>query len=393
MSKNGGLSDTKEIRRPKESDPHPQGRAQAPHTAIRRASMTGGGQGKQMPTRKPPSAGRKKPEKSDESNPKAKRKKKGRSGTFGRIMIILLCLIGTVFTLYSAYALIAVNRMQHIESGDRHFAASVVDDKDLRNILLIGTDETGESRGKAESIVLLTLSSHNKTVTLTPVLTECYVSIPGYQSAPLSEAYTRSGAELLADTVSNNFNIRIDEYVSYGMNALIQTCDALGGVDVTVSEHDRIALNQYLQEKINPTLGADTNTDMLQSAGKQHLNGRQALAYARFRTPGNACFETAERQQTIMNAMIPLLKSMSFSTFGTIRSSAFPDLQTNISVGSMYLLSLKLPYYMLCYHAQTLSIPADGTYSDQTASDGTKVLAINFDENTRIFTDAVNHIS
>ena len=81
MSKKSGLSDTQEIRRPKVPDPHTNGKPGAPHTAIRRASMTGATtqKGKTMPTRRPPTAGKAMSAKTKPDHQKKNRQKASKS--------------------------------------------------------------------------------------------------------------------------------------------------------------------------------------------------------------------------------------------------------------------------------------------------------------------------
>ena len=377
MNKKGSLSDTKEIRRPKVPDPHTNGKTNAPHTAIRRATMTGSSStGKTMPTRRPPTAAKKR-------NAQAKKRKNSRkiskSGVFMRVLIILICLFGAVFTMYSANILTAVNRFR-LQSSDESssYQTSAIRDSGVRTILLIGTD----GAKTAESIVLLSISSHNHTVTLTPVMPDCYVSIPGHKTDSLCEAYTVGGADLLADTIANNFEIYVDSYYSYTPTALEQTVDLLSGISATVTETERAAVNQML-------LADQIGTDLLNSPGTVTMNGKQLLAFSRYQNSADTPAAQAERRVKILNAFAVKLKNMSFDAFRQIRDRVFPEIQTNLSVGSMYLLALKLPFYMLRYSSRITVLPADGTWSEQTTPENRKVLAVDFDANAQIFKDSV----
>ena len=385
MSKKGGLSDTQEIRRPKVPDPHTNGKSGAPHTAIRRASMTGATtqKGKTMPTRRPPTAGKAMSAKTKQDHQKKNRQKASKSDVFKRVLIVLICLLGAVFTMYSANVLTAVNRFIQAGVHDDANVNESARDKKVHNILLIGNGKSDPSGHiTPASVVILSVSSRNQSVTLTPILLDSYVSIPGHKTDRLSEAFAAGGAELLIRTITSNFGIFVDSYFSYSPSALEKTVDLLGGLNLDVSEAERNHVNQRL-------IDAQANNDLLNSAGAQNLNGKQILAYSRFQNSGSTPFAQAERQKKIIQALISKLKQMSLGCFSEIRDSAFPEIQTNLSVGSMYLLSLKLPYYMLRYRSQTMLLPADGTWSEQTTPEGKQVLAVDFDANTQIFRDAV----
>jgi len=394
MSKSGGLSDTKEIKIQREPDPHTHGRSQPAHTAIRRASMTGGrsGTGGKMPARRPPSAGRQTSAAAE--NPQKKRskpKKVHRIGIAWRIGIIFAVLLFALFAVYSVISVLAVSKLRSADRAERSLTVGAADyDPDVRNILLVGTDAAGTDCGLAESITLLSISSANHSITASAVLRDCYVSIPGHGTNRLSSAYAYGGGDLLIDTVTNNFGIRVDDYITYGMNAAVLACDAVGGVSITLSDEEKNALNKMLRNELNEQFGDPAEANIVKTSGTQLLTGKQALAYARIRFLGNGDFDRTQRQQNVLSGILTKLMSGGFGAMYTLTRDAFPEMTTNLSVGSLYLLALKYPYYMLRYQTKMLRIPADGTYSDLTSPEGAQVLAIDFDANSRIFADAVH---
>ncbi len=319
-----------------------------------------------------------------------KKRKKHRHGCAYRLITALLTLVLAVFLLYSAASVLAIKQIRYEAPTERSLIPSIAEpDTDVRNILLIGTDSRDQERGRADTMIVLSFSKHNKTLTMTSLLRDSYVSIPDHGPDKLNAAYAYGGAQLLMDTIVNNYGIPIDEYVCVNFRAFVHIADALGGLQITVSDREAEAINVILESEVNGIMGDDPKADFLPSGGTFVLNGKQALSYARIRHVGNADFERTERQRTVLDLMLAKLKHPNPAALPRILHSAMPELTTNISGVNMYLLSLEMPVKLLTYDMQKLRLPADGTFSDSTAPDGQMVLAVNFDQNHELWKHTV----
>ncbi|MBP0987780.1 MAG: LCP family protein, partial [Oscillospiraceae bacterium] len=165
----------------------------------------------------------------------------------------------------------------------------------------------------------------------------------------------------------------------------VHIADAVGGLKVEISDREAEAINVILESEVNGIMGDDPKDDFLPSGGTFLLNGKQALAYALIRYVGNADFERTERQRTVLDLMLGKLKHLSPTAVPKILMKAVPELKTNMTTGELYLLSLQTPVKLIGYDMQKLRLPADGTYSDQTAPDGQMVLAVDFDANLQLY--------
>ena len=383
MSKQDGLSDTREI--PKQPDEQPRNRAQAPHNAIRRASMMGDEPGRRMPVRQAPERNtptRATSKKTPAQKPPKVRKQR-KHGILFRIIIAVVILLLVLFGAYSAAAVIAANKMQSAPPAVRKLDAEVpAEDPKVQNLLVIGTGLHGE----ADSLMLLSISRHNHTITAASILPECYVSIPGAGAAQLGEAYVIGGGQLLTDTVVNNFDIPVDDFAEVTPNAMIQLTDAFGGVSASLSDKEAAAVNQMLKAEVNRFTGDPEDADYLPGAGSYTLSGKQALCYMMI---PRAVPAQQDRQQVVQNALLDRAKSLPFGALPKILSDVCPEITTNLSGGAIYLAALKAPYLLLRYDRQELSMPAAGSYSEQTAQDGTTVLSVDFGQNLTAYRKAV----
>lgn len=329
----------------------------------------------------------------DEPREPKRRKKRRRhhKSCLRRIISMLITLAVAFFALYSCIAMLAIKQLEYEETGTRTITSQIAEaDPAVRNVLLIGTDNREDERGRADTMILLSFSKHNKTVTMTSLMRDCYVTIPNYGNDKLNAAFAYGGATLLMDTIVNNFGIQVDDYICVNFKSFASIVDSIGGVDITLTDREAEALNEILISEVNELMGDDRMADLLPSGGKFTLNGKQALSFARIRHVGNADFERTERQRLVLDQIMQKIKRPSPTTLTNIIVKALPDLKTNMTTGALYLLSLKIPKDLYFYQIQKLRLPAEGTFSDQTAPNGQMVLAVDYDANMQIYLKAVN---
>ena len=160
-------------------------------------------------------------------------RKKKKSG-FKRFLIAVALIL--VFLAAGLYVLVgkvyAEMNYEEIES----VASSPMKEEGVTNILLIGNDsrENGED-GRSDAMILLSISNRTKKIYMTSLLRDMYVEIPGYKDNRLNAAYSYGGAELLMETIEQNFDIHISRYVLVNFEAFANLVDAVGGVDLELT--------------------------------------------------------------------------------------------------------------------------------------------------------------
>ena len=385
----------RQARPPRQGIQQPRQRLQqpSPHSSIRRASYQDrlpGGE-KSMPYRRPPQQIQ--PERREKVPKQRKRRRRRRHHSCLRhIILSVISLALVLFLLYSGIVMLAIRQIEYRETGTRQLTSGISEsDPEVRNILLIGTDSRDGESGRADTMIVLSFSKHNHSVTMTSLMRDSYVSIPNHGTNKLNAAFAFGGATLLMDTIVNNYGIPIDDYICINFKAFVHIADALGGIKVEISDREAEEINVILQSEVNRIMGDDPMADFLPSGGTFTLNGKQALAYARIRHVGNADFERTERQRTVLNKMLDKVKHLSPTAIPKMLGTAMPELTTNVPQSSLYLLSLQTPVKLIAYDMQTLRLPADGTYSDQTAPDGQMVLAVDFDANHQLYLQATQN--
>lgn len=250
----------------------------------------------------------------------------------------------------------------------------------VTNILLIGNDsrENGGD-GRSDAMILVSISNRTQTIYLTSLLRDIYVEIPGHESNRLNAAYAFGGPELLLETIKQNFDIEVNRYVQVNFQAFANLIDAVGGVDLELTNEEVQLVNAYLNE-YNMLENRPMDTDYLpaDASGLLHLNGPQALAYSRNRYIGSD-FGRTQRQRKILEAVFHQLPSSVLTNADDMIDGILPNLTTNISRSECYLLSLDAPK-LLTYELVQASIPIEGSYQNVTIRK-MSVLQVDFEKN------------
>lgn len=293
-------------------------------------------------------------------------------------LVILLILCAIPFCLVYAAVDYAYDRMTYKEIES--VADEKVQENGVINILLIGNDsrEDGED-GRSDAMILVSVSSKTGKILFTSLLRDIYVSIPGHDDNRLNAAYSIGGPELLMQTVEENFDIPVNRYVLVNFDAFAGVVDAVGGVDLDLTNDEVKWVNAYLNE-YNLLHGRDIKTGYMDenASGNLHLNGPQALAYTRNRKIGTD-FGRTERQRKVINAVIEALPSALMTNGPEVIDEFCGHLTTNLTKSECYMLALQ-GWKLKLYERSSGSIPLEGTWGDMRAR-GMAVLDIDFDKN------------
>lgn len=260
---------------------------------------------------------------------------------------------------------------------------------DVFTVLLVGVDSRKDTyTGRSDSQMLISINQKSKKVVIASILRDCYVSIPGNGHNRINAAYAFGGTSLLTQTIKNNFGIPVDRVAVVNFKVVADFIDALGGVDVNVSQGEIEQINRNLGEQ-NRIFGNSTGTDTLSTsqAGDIHLNGNQALAYARIRYIGTD-FERTKRQRTVMEDALDKIEDMSLTQQSKLLNDFLPRVHSDLKTSEVVDMA-SLVLRLKSYSVSSFSIPVDGTWSDMRVS-GMDVLDVDFSANRTAWEEAVS---
>ncbi len=236
-------------------------------------------------------------------------------------------------------------------------------DGDVYNILLIGLDlRAGETwNGNSDSMILVSINMETEQIILTSFMRDLYAVISGVESPQkLNYAHAKGGGPLLVQTIEEMYMIDIDNYASVSFYDMIEIIDSLGGVDLEITDEEASVANQYYI----PYLAAETGvnaSDYMLTGGYVHLNGLQAVAYARIRYTDGADYARTERQRKILSLMFEKMKELSVTELASFLNTALPCITHNIDDSTLQTLLLAA-YGYLDYELVTNRVPYDGYY-------------------------------
>lgn len=206
-----------------------------------------------------------------------------------------------------------------------------VTEKGITNVLLVGTDaRPGEENARSDAMMILTVDSQNKSLKLTSLARDTYVNIPGYGQQKLTHAMVYGGANLLIETIEQNFELDIQHYAVVDFFSFMDIVDTLGGVTVDVKSTEIAELNKFINETYawnkNPNKGSK---QYIKSAGVQTLNGYQTLSYARIRKNDSA-LERDRRQRAVIQGLIDGVKDLPLTKYPSLIDTVLPYVKTNM---------------------------------------------------------------
>lgn len=308
----------------------------------------------------------------------SRKREKRKKSKFKKLLLTVLVFMGAVLGLW--YLLIGklYGEMNYEEAES--FAGEPWKSDGAINILLIGSDSRENVEGsRSDAMILLTISSKNKTIYMTSLLRDIYVDIPGHEGNRLNAAYSFGGPELLMETINQNFDISVTRYMLVNFEAFANLVDAVGGVDLSLTGPELEYVNAYLVE-YNQITGRPEGTDYLDTTkeGQVHLNGPQALAYSRNRYIGTD-FGRTERQRKVLSDVIQKAPAALVKDPSKLMDGLLPNLTTNLTKGECYSLSLQAGKFLL-WEIEQGSVPQEGSYQPADIR-GMSVLQIDFDVN------------
>ncbi len=213
--------------------------------------------------------------------------------------------------------------------------------KGYRNIALFGVDSTTgalDKNTRSDTIMIASVNQDTGECRLVSVYRDTYLNLSNDTYNKCNSAYAKGGPKMAMNMLNMNLDMNITDFVTVGFAGLRDTIDALGGVEIDVTEAEIRHLNNYQISMVGTTKDgvnyeADAGTDYtpVTTAGRQTLNGLQATAYCRIRHVGND-FQRTQRQRTVLLAIAEKAKKASPATLNEIADKVFNEIYTSLDL-------------------------------------------------------------
>lgn len=236
--------------------------------------------------------------------------------------------------------------------------------EETMNILLIGVDTVhGEKRGRSDTMMLMQVHADRGEIKLVSFLRDLYVHIPGVGKTRLNAAYYHGGADLLKQTLEENFGVRVDKTAAVHFSTLMELVDEMGGIEVEVTENERKALNAFIEE-YNASYGLSGG--WLEEAGRQLLDGKQALCYSRIRKL-DSDFQRTSRQQAVITAMLSRMRNLGRWQLMKLALANLPKVDTDLTLLDAAALAPVVTRMQMA-DVTSAQVPFEGTFREETIS-------------------------
>ena len=245
-----------------------------------------------------------------------------------------------------------MNNMNEVEA---------VSDDSVYNLLLVGVDRRDKTwNGNSDSMMLVSINHAAKRVSVVSLMRDTYVDIAGIGYSKLNAAYAYGGGPLLTSTITDTYKVDVSRYAAVDFENMIEIIDALGGVDLEMTDAEVNVANGYMLDMCD-TLGLNGYDYILPGGGVYHCNGVQAVAYARNRYVGNSDYARTERQRYVISQIVAEIKRMDVMQITQFVKDVLPLVTHNIAESEIWDLVTKAPE-ILKYDFVQDRIPYDNMY-------------------------------
>ena len=284
------------------------------------------------------------------------------------------------------------------ETTEPHVASSA----DYINFLVVGqAAREGEPEFFADTMLLFTLNTYEKTLTQTSILRDSFVQYPNYTDTAgrahhggrikLTTIYhmgylcTNSKADamgLMNLTLYKNFGIEVDHNFEIDFDGFVEIINMLGGIDIELTQAEADYLNVYIEYEGR----IPDEEKYVVSEGMNHLEGYAALTYARLRKAegdNESDVKRTGRQQKMVSILLDKIRGLSLSELQNLANKVLPLITTSMD-------NAQITEYLLNYLPMLpeLKLQSGGTCPAESWGDlvdiyGDGVLhsVLHFDEN------------
>lgn len=251
----------------------------------------------------------------------------------GIVILIIVIFLVTMFISGYLYLNSKLSQMQQVEIDENNLNVAEQVEQQLsgyRNIAIYGVDSRDSDLGegnRSDCIIIVSINNDTKEINLVSVYRDTYVDIDGYGLDKITHAYSYGGPELALKTLNENLDLNVKEFVTVNFDAVADAVDALGGVEIRIEEDEIEYLNSGIRDTSRHT---GIKSSYISEAGRQTLNGVQAVAYSRIRYTEGGDYRRTERMRTVIEAMFEKLKTKNISEINDLADQILPEVYTNI---------------------------------------------------------------
>ena len=167
-------------------------------------------------------------------------------------MLLACVLVYVAYTLFFKVDVTKVGKVNlNEEAITQSISETVVNDEKMKgytNIALFGVDARDEQLTKntrSDSIIIASINNDTGEVKLCSVYRDTYLNLSNDTYTKCNAAYAQGGPEQAISMLNMNLDMDISDFITIGFRGLTDVVDALGGVEIEVTDAEISHLNNY----------------------------------------------------------------------------------------------------------------------------------------------------
>lgn len=214
-----------------------------------------------------------------------------------------------------------------------------------RTIAIFGVDSRDGNVNKganADVIMICNINRDTGEVRLASVYRDTYLNTGnGNTYNKINSAYATGGAAQALAALNKNLDLDIREYVTFNWKSVADGINMLNGVDIDISKAEFRYINSFITETVERTGVPSVHLD---SPGMNHLDGVQAVAYARLRKM-DTDFVRTERQRLVIQKVLEKSKKADLGLLNRILLMEVDQIGSNLTFSDFTELLLDIGKY------------------------------------------------
>lgn len=259
------------------------------------------------------------------------------------------------------------------------------------NVLLLGSDERKlDDNSRTDAMIICSINLNTGAVKLTSIMRDLAIDFDelgdNNGTYRINAANFFGKEELAMRVVNESFGLNIENYVHVNFYGFQQIAQAIGGVEMDITEAEMEEINHHIVEQAYAAWkqGIDETAlpnEYLETYGENtHLDGRQTLAYARIRKI-DSDYARAERQRKVMAALLDKVKHLGSAELLNLLNVAAPHFRTNMSLDTILSVAIKVTQNGVS-NIESFRVPVNGTYTQDTRNNQDMLYDCDWEKNT-----------
>lgn len=259
-----------------------------------------------------------------------------------KVFLIILSLLLLTAAVFVFFVYSKLDRVSYISDPEESQTEVISENSSKINILVLGTDKKIEGTkdvGRSDSTTLCSFDLLTGKVRVISFERGIPVYVKeNYDYELLTHVFSYLGAPGMVRAIQENFDLPVDGYVLVDFDTFPMIVDAIGGIDVELTQKEADAMNG-----VGP-IASNVWPEAEMHEGLNHLTGYDALQYCRLRSLDDN-YGRQQRQRSAIEAMLRQLRKLSLFRLNEAANELLPLFNTNLTRRIMTKLLLNSPRF------------------------------------------------